>query len=354
MFSLRLALQDNEWEKFKVDVNQKIRTYFEYFFYEETKKKKYIKVMFENFDKIFENVKELYCKQKRLLENKIEEIKQTDYAKNSPLLEDREKWKKDIEIVARNRLYVTVLEDCSDLKEKLIVLKKERKQIEKMLNLKSYLLDKQKNELHHQEYQILKTSLQNNIKCKAKILIKIHYQQILANTFANEAYVCRSAIYHVVNSQSRKPTQISEQTLLGSSLQQVGFKILHGRELATKNTQEEVAYLTAKYGQRIFNLVFSGQEQYVDDSQLLQSTKGIVGNIYKIFDYLKSEKLKKNLYKQLSENELILLNFQAKVVSVIKVNSQIPDVEKPTLTKEMLGGFLGEEEKYFYRLLLNL
>jgi hypothetical protein len=201
--------------------------------------------------------------------------------------------------------------------------------------------------------QKLKDSLRQSIIKTAELQVEHQHHQILASTFANEAYVCRSAVYHVVNGQSGVSNlPISQQTLLGSALQQVGFKLLHSKGLTHKNyPSEEVAYYTAKYGQRLFNLIFGGRNEELEEGIIKRLAQGKKGKNLPKFTYLKSKQVRHNAYSTFKKEELALLNDQAKIIHRIKSDPTILDAEKPRKTFELIPqllSFSSETEKRLY------
>ncbi|MBS4168260.1 hypothetical protein PARA125_000894 [Parachlamydia sp. AcF125] len=132
----------------------------------------------------------------------------------------------------------------------------------------------------------------------------------------------------------------------------MGFKLLHTKELTHKKySPEEVAYYTAKYGQRIFNLVFSGNQAAFTQELIKALAKGKKKKNLPKFTYLKSKQVRQNAYSTLKKEELTLLNHQAEIVHRIKSDNKTLDAEKPKKTLELiqkLYPFSNEEEKKRY------
>ncbi|MBS4168304.1 ankyrin repeat domain-containing protein [Parachlamydia sp. AcF125] len=366
LFSLRYSLEEKEWQEFKEQAQKKLSKMLT----SELSKdglENHISLCQKDYDTIFQGVENLYHHHLAKLNAKIQELEQLD-----PLPVGEQ----DIPGAAFNRLYVEHLEKSTTCRNQILALKskgeplvKELKAVKQALDkelavLNKYdhniddedtqeLIDKKKKKcaLLEKKYKDLQNSLRENIQDIARWQTDYHLQQILANTFANQAYVCRSAVYHVVNEQSGEHQPISQQTLLGSALQQVGFKLLHTKELAKNYSSEEVAYYTAKYGQRIFNLVFSGHHAEFTDEIVKALAKGKKRRDLPKFTYLKSKQVRQNAYSTLKGKELTLLNHQAKIVHRIKSDSKTFDSEKPKKTLELiqqLYPFSNEEEKKRY------
>ncbi|WP_213105454.1 hypothetical protein [Candidatus Protochlamydia amoebophila] len=371
LFSLRCSLETEEWEAFKKLVKEKLSEILRSEFKKKQGREIHISSCHQDYDNIFQEVENLHNDHLAALQFKVQEL---NLLNPPPVREE------DIPVVALNRLYVEHLEECTTCHGQILNFKIEKQTLIKELSENKQKLNEELGALNTldpksthlsiqkliQEMQIssalleencsnLKKSLRKNIIETAQLQVKHQYSQILANTFANEAYVCRSAVYHVVHGQSgTKDLPISQQTLLGSALQQVGFKLLHTRELAKKKfTSEEIAYYTAKYGQRLFNLIFSGYSAEFKPSIIANLVKGKKGEGYPKFTYLKSKQLRHNSYGTFGEEELILLNDQAKIIQHIKKNSEIPDAEKPKKMVELFGSesqkkFNFEQEKKLY------
>ncbi|WP_213155600.1 hypothetical protein [Neochlamydia sp. AcF65] len=368
LFSLQASLEQEEWQTFKDLVKRRLSKIIKSELPKDAQET-HIPLCQQDYDTIFQGVENIRSHHLAKLNAKIGELRQLD-----PLPVRAQ----DITIAALNRLYVEHLEQCTDCYEQILALKSKRKPLIDELERKKQALDKelaalkklgdssddpdiqeiiekkQKNcALLEKKCQELRDSLRQNIIKTAQLQTEHQGYQILASTFANEAYVCRSAVYHVVNGQSGATSlPISQQTLLGSALQQVGFKLLHSKELTHKSySPEEVAYYTAKYGQRLFNLVFSGRNAELEDDIIKPLAKGKKREDLPEFTYLKSERIKNNAYSTFKREELALLNDQAKIIQRIKMDSAILDAEKPRKTLELiqkLYPFSTEEEKTRY------
>ncbi|MBS4169088.1 hypothetical protein [Parachlamydia sp. AcF125] len=379
LFSLRVSLEEKEWKEFKDQAKEQLRTILK----AELGKlpgqqcDAYISACEQDYDRIFREVKDIHQEHSEALANK-EKGREVQGLRRTLLNP-----KKDIKIAALNRLYVEYLEKCTNCYEQILALKSNKKPLMDRIDelgaekeelgyqitgLKKHIESNKvkdaetekligKKENRHNllvgEYGEEKERLRRNILETARLQVKLHRAQILASTFAYEAYVCRSAVHHVVNGQKGAENQpISQQTLLGSALQQVGFKLLHTNELLHKgDSYEEVAYYTAKYGQRIFNLIFSGRRAELDNNDIKYVARGRTVEGFPQLAYLKSEQVRNNAYVTFEEEELALLNSQAKIIQRIKSNSKVSDADKPRETLELiqkLYPFSNEEEKKRY------
>ncbi|MBS4167247.1 hypothetical protein NEOC65_002353 [Neochlamydia sp. AcF65] len=368
LFSLRCSLEEEEWQAFKDHVKKKLSKILE----EELptdKQATHISLCQQDYATIFKEVESIHDHHLITLEEKKQELGQLD-----PLLVREE----DIASAALNRLYVEYRVQCTTCHEQILALKNEKKPLMNELEANKQALDKElaalkrlgdssddpdiqeviekkqkKCALLEKNCQDLKDSLRQNILKTAELQVEHHLRQALANTFANRTYVCRSAVYHVFNGQSGSPDlPISQQTLLGSALQQVGFKLLHSKELTHRGySPEEVAYYTAKYGQRLFNLIFSGRNAELNEGIIKRLAKGKKGKDLPEFTYLKSEQLKHNAYSTFKKKELTLLNDQAKIIQCLKSHTAILDAEKPSKILELIPKLCtlsSEEEKKLY------
>ncbi|MBS4168575.1 hypothetical protein [Parachlamydia sp. AcF125] len=370
LFSLRYSLEEEDWQAFKEIAQKKLNKILRAELPEDGLEA-HISLCQKDYDTIFQGVESLHLHHLAALNAKIQELRRFDPL---PVREQ------DVTVAALNRLYVEHLEKSTTCRGYILALKRDKEPLidelestkqaldEELAALKDLnhsskdkdtqeLIEKKKKRcaLLENKCKELQNSLRENIQNIARLQTDYHLHQILASTYANEAYVCRSAVYHVVNGQSGEEKPISQQTLLGSALQQVGFKLLHTKELMHKNySAEEVAYYTAKYGQRLFNLVFSGRNASFEDRIIQSLAKGRKGKNLPEFTYLKSEQVRHNAYPTLQKEELELLNSQAKIIQHVKLNSTIIDAEKPRKTLELIQQLRpfsneGEKQQYFER-----
>ncbi|KIC73721.1 hypothetical protein DB42_BR00020 [Neochlamydia sp. EPS4] len=368
LFSLRCSLEEKEWQAFKDLVKKRLSKILKSELPNDVQETN-LSLCQQDYDTIFQEVENIHSHHLTKLNDKIRELSQLD---PPPVREE------DITIAALNRLYVEHLEQCTECYEQILDLKSKKKPLMDELEAKKQTLDKKLADLKKLDHNSddediqelieikqkncavleescrkLKDSLHQNIIKTAQLQTEHQFRQILASTFANEAYVCRSAVHHVVNGQSgATDLLISQQTLLGSALQQVGFKLLHSKELTHKGySPEEVAYYTAKYGQRLFNLIFSGRNAELDDGIIKRLAQGKKGKDLPEFTYLKAKQVRDNAYSTFKRKELALLNDQAKIIQRIKLNPTILDAEKPRKTLELikkLSTLSSEDEKTHY------
>ena len=239
-----------------------------------------------------------------------------------------------IDLKQKNCELVTQLtglyQECDKLKQQLDFIGKE---IAESLKKQSIILVEQIEDLENQ--------LQSSLKQRADKLIAKQALYIKAYLFANEAYVNRSAVYHVVKGLQRKENvRISKQTLMGSGLQQIGFHFLHSDKLRhEKKSEGEIAYLNAKYGCRVFDLIFNNGEDPArqapySDENIESLVKN--GNTLKILYRLKTPELQTNSHHFFSRVEYHLLNSDMKLITQIKGATNILDGEKPARALEIV------------------
>ncbi|MBS4168472.1 hypothetical protein [Parachlamydia sp. AcF125] len=387
LFSLRDSLEEGEWQKFKEQAKEELKDILEIQLLRRLPEQQHdvlISACQQDYDNIFQRIEKLYEHHCEELKNKRDALENKERGKeplglSAKLLNPEEK-EEDIKIAALNRLYFEYLEKCTECYEKILALKSKKKPLKVALEAKKSELVKELGALekldetsthpiiqevvknlqincaaYKEDYKDLKKSLRENILKTARQQVKHHYAQILASTFAYEAYVCRSAVYHVVNGQKGfENLHISKQTLLGSALQQAGFKLLHTKQVVDEDgsSAEKIAYNTAKYGQRLFNLIFSGHKEALDRKDIKLLARGMIIEGLPKFTYLRSEQIGHNAYPTFGEKELTLINTQAKIIQHIKSNSGISDGDKFKKTRELLqseGIKLNfEEEKSLY------
>jgi len=170
----------------------------------------------------------------------------------------------------------------------------------------------------NQRYIDLQRSL---LKVLSQLAVLYNTQQelqIQANLFAYEGYINRSAVYHVVDwIQSAGALPIAkQQVVVGSILQQVGFRLLHSfiyREQAL--SEGEIAYRVAKYGERVAEMFFG---------ELDKEWKKVVDN--KALPQLEVlRRLQLTGFKgEFSKAILKIINEDSRFVEEIKKNERIP------------------------------
>lgn len=308
LISLKQALSEDNWAIFKNKILDTIDNDLE------EKGDAVIKSVKEDIEAIFTETEKFTAKDlddsaPAKLASKHEIIKNSEYGLDSQLKPKSLLWEKDTEIVAMNELYVEGLLELAKLNHQLKQLEikiaediidpntrfetkslaTQFHEIYKNLNeekefASSIDATKFPNKLKEAEkqikqfqsdYLVLEKRLKEAFKAKAKLLIVRQRQQVLTNMFANEAYLNRSAPYHVVKGiQLRQPISKTKHVILGSILQQIGFYLLHQQALQKENyTPTEILYKLAKYGQRIADLMF-GQGFQLRKTSVKNISKG--------------------------------------------------------------------------------
>ena len=143
--------------------------------------------------------------------------------------------------------------------------------------------------------------------------------QIQANLFAYEGYVNRSAVYHVVDwiQSAGKLPIAKQQVVVGSILQQVGFRLLHSFVYRAQGLSEgEIAYRVAKYGERVAEMFFGELDtewkKVVNNDQLMQ------------LEVLRRLQQEPSFKGKLEKALLKIVNEDARFVKEIKKNEYIP------------------------------
>lgn len=356
LFLLRLAL-DNEnrmevdekqydsiqWNNFKQNVlRQCAKTLKKYFQHNSESEE-----IEEYINKITQDLEGIFLKVDKLFNTYKKELK----------LEDK--------ITSMNNLYVKYLEEMIDINDKIILKREEiknltgeseqlkneydalaakKQRLEKNVDIKDLLEDQIK--AYDTTLSALDTQMEHKRTCLKTALENIAQFKndrqescIKALLFANEAYTSRYAVDHIVKGmQIKDDIAITEQTIMGSALQQIGFKLLHSEALRNKINSKgekqyqegEVAYYTAKYGYRVFNLIFHDEvkienkihvrrsEKPVANSDIDILLEGFGGNTLNILYDLKSNQIKQRAYLTFTNEELYLLNSEAIIASVKK------------------------------------
>ena len=79
----------------------------------------------------------------------------------------------------------------------------------------------------------LHRKLESALKSLAKLYNEQQASQIRANLFAQEAYINRASVYHVVAWMQSAVDDLRinfKQVVMGSILQQIGFRLLHSAQ----------------------------------------------------------------------------------------------------------------------------
>lgn len=341
------------WEQFKTQLKETVLTMMESY-YEGMEKDQATKKTAEDIEKICETVEELNKYYHTCMKTKQIELEQGEYGKTSQLTGQEKE--EDIRIAAMNRLYVEWLRKMVNCSSKLLEynqnislyatelsrlvedIKQLEKKIERNKEDKAYQKEvvQWRQELSTQTALEKQTSdnLKGALRDKAKEKINKLHARITAHTFANEAYVNRSAVYHVVKgSQQQGKIAMTDQTLLGSVLQQLGFKLLHTQQLLNSGKgEEEAAYLTSKYGQRMKELIFP-ESRPIDMKKLKKTLKM---NTLEILSQLKSTMIHPYCHQDFDLVILQQLNLETKIVYEIKKNGDIADSDKVACTRKLL------------------
>ena len=152
--------------------------------------------------------------------------------------------------------------------------------------------------------------------------IKLQECQIQAALFANEAYINYSALYHTVywqQSDNKENLNIARRHIVMCSiLQQSGFLLLHTKNYRDKGVSDGLLlYRTAKYGQRIADMIFGNKTEFFSDfnnkkEQILSRLKCTIP----IADF------------KANENLWPLLERSCQVVNDVKKNDHIKPYDK--------------------------
>ncbi len=370
MFSLRVALDEEGWAAFKQQVGESIKVCATYLDdgSEEVPKKQasYSRAthedLAENFKQslqdpeilgAFRQAEDFFKVYHEGLAAKKRELKPVEGKL------DAEAQERNLEVAALNRLYFTHLEIMTDCNDAILKLKHENKDLHESLEPLKRKLEQEERKLQkfkkdpdfaddvpeqdrkcaalRQQYEAKVQRLKANILQEFDLEIKKLEARYQAHTFANEAYVCRSAVYHVVKGeQEGGKIEVNQQTLLGSVLQQTGFKLLHSQELLKRQKEQknvgEAAYRTAKYGKRVHQLIF--EKQNITDREISAQYKS---KRLSLFPKLKSPMARTAALELFSLEDLLFLNVEAKIIAEIKSNAGISEVDKYAQTERLLG-----------------
>ncbi|MGD9152187.1 MAG: hypothetical protein PVG30_00805 [Gammaproteobacteria bacterium] len=304
LFSLRSYFGEKTklWEKFKSLSAKEIKSLLG---------EGVIDKCISDFKEICRNVDDFYKEYKVSLEKEISELKKdkskiicSDFKKSKRKMFSKIE-EKDIEVLAMNKLYVEYLNEIPQLNEEINkLLSEEAKYISKIQESERILSDlnysvKEFDEMTSEKIKrgkfkniisdtvtkrdTAKKTHEDNLEEYKKYLLKISDLQnkkqralIKANMFANEAYVNRSAVIHVVKGlQSHDKGQTSKQVIVCSALQQIGLKLLHAKKQRKEGLCEAtIAYKNDKYLSRVNHLFFNDDKEVLNTDKL----KNIVNN----------------------------------------------------------------------------
>jgi len=344
LVSLRQALTLEEWKIFKQDAIAQLQKTFT-FIYHSIADKSHLENCFKaaqtDIINIFTLVETLCQTVEQESNATMSALKQerADYWASSPLSNSPEQLAADIMTSAQNTLYIDYLEKMTNVNNDIIEL--ERKNQNSVDQLER-LYQQQTNVLREQ-ITLLENQLRANLKQRADQLLAKQLLQIKAHMFASGAYVNRSAVYHVVKGIQRKdPVQITKQTVMGSALQQIGFRLHHADKLRDSHKPEgEITYYCAKYGQRVFDLLLNNDDNAMiktpfTDEEIENLAKGSKDNTLKVLSLLKSAELQDKFPCLFTREEYHLINSEMRVITQVKKSTTIAEEEKPAKTLELV------------------
>lgn len=314
LFSLRCSLDDASWIGFKLLVLNRVAELSAVMF---NRADAPAEVMRSDLDVIFSFTERYFIEYRDELESELGRVMESEYAKQSPFSKGSPAFKKDMQISAMNALYVRYLEETTTVNGEILGLK---------TYVKEALLKDQREPSTRQDIENLKKFF----IIIARLKNKKQALRVKAHTFANGGYVNRSAIYHIVKGmQEGVHVRVSEQTLLGSALHQIGFRVLYAKEQRAKGkTEGEIFYSNGKYGARVFDLIFACHRDEVDEAP--------IESCEMILHHLKSANIKPVLNRLFSRDELLFLKYEMNLVTSIK-RSSIPESERPLRAHKLLG-----------------
>lgn len=357
---LLLALSADEWSKFKIKTIMQIRNSLKW---NETddQKESYLSITETDLNQIFKICEEMSQEAEQTLNHKIAQIKQERnvYWMHSPFSKSPERLALDMKISAMNTLYVDYLEKVTDINNEIINLKRlQEKHTITLNNLHAQLqvLKKKLEELSvpdnqqvlveqqhtHLTQQIvsLENQLRDHLTQIADKLCEKQAMQIKANLFAHGAYISRSAIHHIIKGEfiNKGHTSLSKQTVMGSALQQIGFRLLYADKLRRAGkAEEEIAYCCAKYGQRVFDLLFNDGEKLIrktpyDNNEIDKQVVDSESNTLRILARLKANQT----HVLFTREEYHLINSEMKIISQAKRIRNISELDKLKKTQQLL------------------
>ncbi|MBY0544668.1 MAG: hypothetical protein K2Q14_03865 [Gammaproteobacteria bacterium] len=155
--------------------------------------------------------------------------------------------------------------------------------------------------------------------------LKAHQQQqeaiVLANLFAHEGYVNYSAVYHTVAWQQSQDSRLKidrRHVVLCSVLQQIGFRLLHAKQYESQNINRgEILYRTAKYDQRIADMLWGLLEWFKD--MPYQAGEPVLSRL-KGLQAIHSQAFPEALFP--------LLERSLKLIKEVKKNNRVPTYQK--------------------------
>ena len=141
---------------------------------------------------------------------------------------------------------------------------------------RSKRLSQHKKELtaYREQSLTLHRELELALKSLAKLYNEQQASQIRANLFAHEAYINHASVYHVVawmRSQKDDLRIDYKQVVMGSILQQIGFRLLHSTQFEKAQMEPgEVLYRVSKYGHRVGDMVYGELNTPLDNQHAIE------------------------------------------------------------------------------------
>ncbi|MBY0545483.1 MAG: PAS domain-containing protein [Gammaproteobacteria bacterium] len=356
------ALTAEEWVTFKAQAINELQNRLKSI-YCDKRHEDYFSVAETDLRQIFSLAETLHQEAEQTINHKIEQAKKerAEYWESSPLCKSPERLAMDMKISAMNRLYVDYLEKVIDTNNEIINLKQKQQdlvlqleelhshqnEINKELSDKNteeeFLLTQQTGNVLTQQIKTIEQQLLTLLKQKAHKFLQKQALQIKANLFAHEAYINRSAVHHVVNGMllNKGNIALSKQTIMGSALQQLGFRLNHANQLRAEHKSEgEIAYYCAKYSHRVFDLLFNNNESPLrevpyTEEQIENLTKDSTHNSLNVLARLKAVELQPQFHLFFTREEYQLLNSEMKIMTDVK-KGDISTREKPEKAKALI------------------
>lgn len=272
----------------------------------------------------------------KLLHDKIEKIKREEagYWASSPLGKSPERLVADMRISAMNQLYGEYLDKEADIYSEVNNLKQKTQDL--IVHLET--LYQRTSEVPHQKIEEMEQQLRNYLTQAADKRLERQRLEIITNLFAHQAYVGYSAIDHVVKGMfGKEKFTLSKQTVMGSALQQIGFRMQLADYLRRNHkTESEIAYYCAKYGQRVFDLLFNDgthkREVSLSEEQIDMLTHGEASHTLEILPHLKAMRLQPVLRDLFTPAEYHLINSEVQITQVKKESTvTTPDTLQETM-----------------------
>ena len=161
------------------------------------------------------------------------------------------------------------------------------------------------------------------VKSLATAWNQLQEAQIRANLFANEAYINYSALYHTVHWQQSGDTDLRidrRQVVMGSLLQQIGFRLLHAKAFRQVGLSEgAILYRVAKYEQRMADMFYGDSTHWFGDRLFKPSPEEDV-ILRRLKSQVKADRFNDHLFP--------LLNRGTRLIRAVKKNIEIAPADK--------------------------